>query len=127
MDYSEILKCIADLQRLRILNLLAAGPLCVCHIQEIIDAPQVKVSKQLATMKQLGLIESKREGTWMVYRLSEPVPSLLKINLEHLCCGSGSPAAELTRDLKARDRLVKKLSKQNAECPAPVSERIRCC
>lgn len=127
MQFSEILKCIADPQRLRILNLLRAGPLCVCHIQEIIDAPQVKVSKQLATMKQLGLIESKREGTWMVYRLSEPVPSLLTSNLEHLCSGNGSPATELLRDLKARDRLIKKLSKQNTECPAPVSERIGCC
>ena len=47
MEASEIYKCIADPQRLRILNLLEAGPLCVCHMQEILEVPQVKMSKQL--------------------------------------------------------------------------------
>ena len=74
MEVSELYKCIADSQRLRILNLLEAGPLCVCHLQELLDAAQVKISKQLAGMKQLGLIDAKREGTWMIYHLNQPLP-----------------------------------------------------
>ena len=69
MEASEIYKCIADPQRLRILNLLEAGPLCVCHMQEILEVPQVKMSKQLSSMKQLGLLKAHREGTWMIYKL----------------------------------------------------------
>lgn len=126
MVYRDLLKCIADLQRLRILNLLDAGPLCVCHIQEILHAPQVKVSKQLATMKQLNLIKSEREGTWMVYQLSEPIPPLLRLNFEHLRRANESPGAELTYDLKVRERLIKKLTKRNNGCPKPVSQRICC-
>ena len=127
MDSLEILKCIADPQRLRILNLLEAGPLCVCHIQDILEAPQVKISKQLATIKQLGLIHAEREGTWMIYRLSEPVDTLLKTNLSFLREHGKSPADKLNADLKARKQLVKELSKQPTECPTPVCEMIGCC
>ena len=124
---SQILKCIADPQRLRILNLLEAGPLCVCHLQEILEAPQVKISKQLATMKQLGLIDSERQGTWMIYRLQEPVDGLIKANICYMRGAECSECHELKKDLKTRERLVKKLSKNPYDCPEPVCETIRCC
>ena len=47
MEASEIYKCIADPQRLRILNLLEAGPLCVCHMQEILEVPSKDVETAL--------------------------------------------------------------------------------
>ena len=84
MEASEIYKCIADPQRLRILNLLEAGPLCVCHMQEILEVPQVKMSKQLSSMKQLGLLKAHREGTWMIYKLVDPVEGLITANLCYL-------------------------------------------
>ena len=127
MEASDILKCIADPQRLRILNLLDAGPLCVCHIQEILDAPQVKISKQLAIMKQIGLTEAERQGTWMVYRLSEPRSGLLLANLNCLRKAECDECNELQRDLKARETLVKTLSQESSDCPEPVCETIACC
>ena len=127
MNSSDLLRCMADPQRLRILNLLDAGPLCVCHIQEILEATQVKVSKQLATMKQLGLICSEREGTWMIYRLAEPVDGLVTTTVKYLRQDNGESGDVLQADLKARKRLMKELSKQSTECPAPVCELIGCC
>jgi len=106
MEASDIYKCIADLQRLRILNLLEAGPLCVCHLQELLDETQVKISKQLAIMKQLNLVESEREATWMVYRLVQPINSLLKSNLHYLRSADCSECNQLQSDLTARKQLV---------------------
>jgi ArsR family transcriptional regulator len=127
MPANDLFKCIADSQRLRILNLLDAGPLCVCHLQEILDAPQVKISKQLATLKQTGLISAEREGTWMIYRLQEPTDGLLQANLHYLRGSTGPDANVLKADLKAREKLVKQLTKQPSDCPTPVCETIGCC
>lgn len=127
MEVSDILKCIADRQRLRILNLLDAGPLCVCHIQELLDAPQVKISKQLATMKQLGLISAKREGTWMIYQLNEPCNGLLTVNLRYMREAECEECNELQQDLRAREALVKELTLKPTDCPTPVCETIGCC
>ena len=127
MEASDIFKCIADPQRLRILNLLEAGPLCVCHIQELLDATQVKISKQLAGMKQLGLIDSRREGTWMVYHLNQPTPRLLQVNLQHLRTAECCDCNELQQDLVAREKLVKRIAKESTDCPEPVCESIGCC
>jgi len=126
MHASDLLKCISDPQRLRILNLLHSGPLCVCHLQEILDAPQVKMSKQLAQMKQLGLIDSKREGTWMIYRLNEPADGLLLANLKYLRESEAGESRRLQADLKTRAELVEKLTRKPVDCPAPVFEKVCC-
>ena len=110
MEASEIYKCIADYQRLRILNLLDAGPLCVCHIQEILDETQVKISKQLATMKQAQLIESKREANWMIYSLIRPENGLLRTNLDYLRSAKCAECNQLQNDLKAREAIVNRIT-----------------
>ena len=48
MDLVQIYQCFCDLTRLRILHLLTKSPLCVCHFQDILREPQVKISKHLA-------------------------------------------------------------------------------
>lgn len=127
MQASDIYKCIADNQRLRILNLLEGGPLCVCHIQELLDAPQVKISKQLSTMKALKLIHATREGTWMIYHLTQPISPLLEANLRHLRQADCTECNELQRDLQAKDQLVKRLLQQPQDCPEPVCSSVTCC
>ena len=127
MEASDIYKCIADPQRLRILNLLEEGPLCVCHLQEILGATQVKMSKQLATMKQLGLLEAKREGTWMVYSLTHPTNSLLRFNLDYLRGGECEECNLLQQDIFARHDVLSKISQTSAECPASVCGDGPCC
>jgi ArsR family transcriptional regulator, arsenate/arsenite/antimonite-responsive transcriptional repressor len=81
MELVRIYQCFSDRTRLRILNLLGDGPLCVCHFQELLNEPQVKISKHLGYLKSRGLVQAKREGTWMVYRLPEKMPAALRANL----------------------------------------------
>lgn len=69
MDLIKIYECLCDATRLRILNLLQKGPLCVCHLQEVLDEPQVKISKHLSYLKSRKLVEVRREANWMVYSL----------------------------------------------------------
>lgn len=127
MEASEIYKCIADPQRLRILNLLEAGVLCVCHLQELLDVPQVKMSKQLASMKQLGLLESRREGTWMLYGINEPLNGLVRANLNYLREAECAECNQLQRDLVNRGKLIVRITEKDGECPDSVSQQIGCC
>lgn len=101
----NIYKCLCDRQRLRILNLLHEGPLCVCHLMKILEADQVKISKQLRFMKKLGLVTSERRAQWMVYRLAKAPNSLLEENLKCLqdCKGEG---ILFRKDLQKRKHLL---------------------
>ena len=77
----EVYKCLCDETRLRILHLLSHRPLCVCHFQDILSAPQVKVSKHLAYLREHGLVETQREGSWIVYSLpGKPSLELARTN-----------------------------------------------
>ena len=81
MDLIRIYQCLCDRTRLRLLNLLLRGPLCVCHFQEVLREPQVKISKHLAYLKGKGLVKAERCGNWMIYRLPEKREPQLQANL----------------------------------------------
>lgn len=127
MEASDIYKCIADPQRLRILNLLEAGALCVCHLQELLDVPQIKMSKQLATMKQLGLIQSAREGTWMIYSMVQPIHGLIRTNINYLREADCAECNDLQRDLVKRGQLILRITKADEDCPESVCAQMGCC
>ena len=63
-------RALADLTRLRIVNLLARGSLCVCDIQRILEQPQSSVSRHLALLKAAGLIRDRRDGMRTFYALT---------------------------------------------------------
>jgi len=64
-------KAIADPTRARMLKLLEARELCVCEIMDIMGLGQSTASKHLGVLKTAGLVESRKNGTWTYYRLSE--------------------------------------------------------
>ncbi len=100
----EIYECFCDRTRLRILNLLMQTPLCVCHFQEVLKEPQVKVSKHLAYLRSRGLVETKQEKNWVIYSLLEKRGRELEVNLKCLQdCASGN--FEFKRDLRALAKL----------------------
>lgn len=68
-DLTQIFKALSDETRLRILALLALGELCVCDLMAVLKAPQSTVSRHLATLRNAGLVEGRREGVWMYYCL----------------------------------------------------------
>ncbi len=68
----QIFKGLSDANRLRILNLLMYGELCVCDIQYVLDSPQPNVSRHLTYLKNSGLVVDRREGPRMYYRITPP-------------------------------------------------------
>jgi len=110
-----IYKCLCDTTRLRILHLLTQGPLCVCHIQDILGEPQVKVSKHLGYLKSHSLVEARREGNWRVYGLVGRPSRELRANLACLQdCATEQP--QFRRDLERLRRLRAKGDKRGPEC-----------
>lgn len=81
MELVRIYECLCDVTRLRLLNVLAQGPVCVCHFQEVLGEPQVKISKHLAYLRERGLVESERQGNWVIYELATKPSRELKVNL----------------------------------------------
>jgi ArsR family transcriptional regulator, arsenate/arsenite/antimonite-responsive transcriptional repressor len=63
-------KALGDETRLRILGLLLSGEVCVCHIHESLRIPQSKASRHLAYLRRAGLVETRRQGVWIYYRLA---------------------------------------------------------
>jgi ArsR family transcriptional regulator len=66
---SRLFKALGDETRLRIVALLSHGELCVCHVQEALGLSQPNVSRQLAILRSAGIVEDRREGNWVYYRL----------------------------------------------------------
>jgi ArsR family transcriptional regulator len=66
-----LFKALADATRLRILGLLLTGEVCVCDIHESLKIPQPKASRHLAYLRQSGLVDTRRDGLWIHYRLAK--------------------------------------------------------
>ena len=66
----EIAKALSDLNRVRVVSMLAAGELCVCQVTEVLQLAPSTVSKHMSILRQAGLVEARKEGRWMYYRLA---------------------------------------------------------
>ncbi len=72
-DETALFKVLGDQTRLRLAILLAIkGEICVCMLARALDEPDFKVSRHLGIMRSAGMVEARREGTWMHYKLAEP-------------------------------------------------------
>ena len=69
-DLTTVYSALADPTRLRILSLLGRDEICVCHIHASLDVPQPTASRHLAYLRKSGLVEARRDGIWMHYRLA---------------------------------------------------------
>ncbi len=70
-DVLSVIKALADENRLRILLALQGQELCVCQLVELLGLAQSTVSKHLSILHQARLIDSRKEGRWMFYRVSQ--------------------------------------------------------
>ncbi len=95
---TRALKALADPTRVRILGLLAGGQVCVCHLHDALAIPQPTASRHLAYLRKAGLVDSRREGTWMYYTLAAQPDAALGtlVNAVTHCAGHA--------DTVARDR-----------------------
>ena len=71
----KLFRALADSTRLRLLNLMSEQEICVCYFTETIGVPQPKISRHLAYLRKAGIVEARREGKWMHYRLAVPADS----------------------------------------------------
>jgi ArsR family transcriptional regulator len=65
-------QALGDITRLRLLNLMGEQEVCVCYFVEILGAPQPKISRHLAYLRNAGIVSARREGKWMHYRVIMP-------------------------------------------------------
>ena len=72
-DEASYFSVLADPIRLRLGVLLAIrGETCVCYLAQALDEPNFKISRHLGIMRSAGMVEARREGTWMHYKLVKP-------------------------------------------------------
>lgn len=69
-ELEAVFKALADATRLRILALLGGNEVCVCHIHDSLGLPQPTVSRHLAYLRRVGLVDTRRDGVWVHYQLS---------------------------------------------------------
>jgi DNA-binding transcriptional ArsR family regulator len=78
-ELMAVTKALADEQRVRMLLALRRQELCVCQIVELVGLATSTVSKHMSILKQARLVESRKEGRWMYYRLpSDDAPELVR-------------------------------------------------
>ena len=110
MDFLKIFKALGDETRMRIVNILlqSGTSLCVCEMTDVLQLPQYHVSRHLMILKNAGLVEGERDGTWIYYNFSdkttECVNDLLDVVKKHF-------VKNYNEDLK---RLKARLNKREA-------------
>ncbi len=103
----ELFKAAGEPTRLRILNLLRRGTICVCDLQTVLEIPQPTVSRHLAALRSVGLVQDEREGTRVLYSLAPAATPQLRA-LYHLL-ESVCPEEEILRaDLRRLDRALRR-------------------
>jgi ArsR family transcriptional regulator len=91
---TDVFRALADPIRLELLALIAAqGPICVCHLEEALQYKQPRISKHLGTLRKVGLVRSRREGTWVYYEVNEEVLDLATSFIDQLKASAHSPHA----------------------------------
>ena len=71
-DLAFFFAALSDATRLRLLNLMNGREVCVCYFVEILGQSQPKISRHLAYLRKAGIVEARREGKWMHYRIVSP-------------------------------------------------------
>jgi ArsR family transcriptional regulator len=81
---SRLFKALGDETRLRIVALLSHGELCVCHFESALGLTQSNTSRQLGILRAAGIVEARREGSWVYYQLAPQLDDFCKAQLKAL-------------------------------------------
>src|SRR5258708_2353433 len=69
-ELAMLFQALGDRPRLRLLNLMHGGEVCVCFFVEALDEPQPKISRHLAFLRKAGLVAARRDAQWMNYSIA---------------------------------------------------------
>jgi ArsR family transcriptional regulator len=114
---------LGDNTRLRLLNLMGDQEICVCYLVEILEQGQPKISRHLAYLRSAGIVEARRDGKWMHYRIVMPphagAAQILRQTLAWLA-DDRAMQADRTRLAKACCSPAKFVGLQGAPMPAAI-------
>lgn len=102
-DLATLFQALGDRTRLRLLNLMSPGEVCVCYFVEVLDEPQPKISRHLAYLRRAGLVTTRREGKWMHYHIVRPTDPAVALALDAALEALASDK-QMQRDRAAFDR-----------------------
>ena len=116
LDALELLfQALGDRTRLRLLNLMSDGEVCVCFFVEVLDEPQPKISRHLAYLRNAGLVAARRDAKWVHYSLTPPAHPAARKALE----------AVLATFADDREMLRDRAALMKACCSTRVPELLR--
>jgi ArsR family transcriptional regulator, arsenate/arsenite/antimonite-responsive transcriptional repressor len=122
---ARLFKALGDKTRLRILALLGNNEVCVCHIHDALGLPQPTVSRHLAYLRRSGIVDVRRDGVWMHYRVSRSLnPAtrrLVQTTIEALHDNPGT-AHDRKQFQRSFGRLYVLESPTGGSCCAPRAE-----
>jgi DNA-binding transcriptional ArsR family regulator len=114
-DTLDTLKALADENRLRALCALRGGELCVCQIIALLELAPSTVSKHLSVLRAARLVDSRKNGRWMHYRLSE----------EFRTPSTGKILAVLFEDLDRTERIAEDRKRLKTICEESMESLCR--
>ena len=121
-------QALGDNTRLRLLNLMGEQEICVCFFVEILEQGQPKISRHLAYLRRAGIVEARRDGKWMHYRIVMPpnigAAQVLRQTLAWLK-DERTMQADRSRLSKACCSPAKFLGLQGAPLPTPVTLEVQ--
>ncbi len=102
-EFIEIFKALSDETRLRLLYLLiySKSEICVCEFTDALEIPQYNISRHLKILKNSGLIEERKEGRWVYFRLARDNSAFKQTLLKSI---HKIPQSLLTRDLRELEK-----------------------
>lgn len=117
-----LFKALADLTRLRLINLIGDDEVCVCFFVAVLKTNQPKISRHLAYLRRAAVVAARREGKWMHYRIVEPPdPHAASIFREVRSWLANDPTMQRDRTRLARICCAPQLPVQLQKAPRPAS------
>lgn len=107
---TNLLKTIAHPTRLAVLAILRDGEQCVCHMEAMLGLRQASISQQLMILRQSGLVEFRRDGLNMYYRVVKP--EIFSV-LDAVNSASGQTVTSITH------------THANTDCPCPKCNTVQ--
>jgi ArsR family transcriptional regulator len=111
-DLLHVHKALADPTRLRLVRLLARGPLSVNEIIEVLRMGQSRVSRHLKILAEAGLVSSRRQGTWIYYQATPADPDPLVADVVRLVQQHEHGVARYTEDLQSLEAVIERRREQ---------------
>jgi ArsR family transcriptional regulator, arsenate/arsenite/antimonite-responsive transcriptional repressor len=107
-DLAFLFAALSDPTRLRLLNLMNGREVCVCYFVEILGQSQPKISRHLAYLRKAGIVEARRDGKWMHYRIVSPWHT-----------GAAKVLSEMLAVLRGEKVMQAELARFHKACCAP--------